>query len=163
VQPEREGTDVGELVRRVAREAPGLDTHPIRIDADSVLANVDPAKVERIVENLLVNAARHTPGGTPVHVTVREQENGILLTIEDEGPGVPEDLKATLFDPFRQGPTAAGRGVGIGLSLVRSFAELHGGTAEIEDRPGGGARFVIVLPCDVLPLEPADDARLRAV
>ena len=90
-------------------------------------------------------------------------QDGILLTIEDEGPGVPEDLKSTLFDPFRQGPTAAGRGVGIGLSLVRRFAELHGGTADIEDRPGGGARFVIVLPCDVKPLEPASDARLHAV
>ena len=85
------------------------------------------------------------------------------MVIEDEGPGVPEDLKSTLFDPFRQGPTAAGRGVGIGLSLVRRFAELHGGTADIEDRSGGGARFVIALPCDVEPLEPASNARLRAV
>ncbi len=163
VQPEREPTDIGDMVRRVAREAPGMDTHPVRIDADPLLANIDPAKVERIVENLLVNAARHTPGGTPVHVTVRERHDGIVLTIEDEGPGVPEELKSTLFDPFRQGPTAAGRGVGIGLSLVRRFAELHGGTADIEDREGGGARFVIVLPCAVKPLEPASDARLRAV
>jgi signal transduction histidine kinase len=163
VQPEREPTDIGELVRRIAREAPGMDTHPVRIDADPLLANIDPSKVERIVENLLVNAARHTPGGTPVHVTVRGRPQGILLTIEDEGPGVPEDLKSTLFDPFRQGPTAAGRGVGIGLSLVRRFAELHGGTADIEDREvgGGGARFVIVLPCAVKPMEPA--GQLRAV
>lgn len=163
VQPEREPTDISEMVRRIAREAPGMDTHPVRIETDPLLAHIDPAKVERIVENLLVNAARHTPGGTPVHVTVRERPDGIVLTIEDEGPGVPEELKSTLFDPFRQGPTAAGRGVGIGLSLVRRFAELHGGTADIEDREGGGARFVIVLPCPVKPLEPASNARLRAV
>ncbi len=162
VQPEREPTDVGEMVRRVAREAPGMDTHPVRIDGEQLLANIDPAKVERIVENLLVNAARHTPGGTPVHVAVGQSDDGIMLVIEDEGPGVPEELKSTLFDPFRQGPTAAGRGVGIGLSLVRSFAELHGGSAEIEDRDGGGARFVVMLPCEVKPLEPAG-ARLRAV
>ena len=162
VQPEREPTDVGEMVRRVAREAPGMDTHPVRIDGEQLLANIDPAKVERIVENLLVNAGRHTPGGTPVHVSVRTSDDGIMLVIEDEGPGVPEELKSTLFDPFRQGPTAAGRGVGIGLSLVRSFAELHGGTANIEDREGGGARFVVMLPCEVKPLEPAG-ARLRAV
>ncbi len=162
VQPEREPTDVGEMVRRVAREAPGMDTHPVRIDGEQLLANIDPAKVERIVENLLVNAARHTPGGTPVHVAVRSSDHGITLVVEDEGPGVPEELKGTLFDPFRQGPTAAGRGVGIGLSLVRSFAELHGGSANIEDRDGGGARFVVMLPCEVRPLEPAG-ARLRAV
>jgi signal transduction histidine kinase len=162
VQPEREPTDVGEMVRRVAREAPGMDTHPVRIDGEQLLANIDPAKVERIVENLLVNAARHTPGGTPVHVSVGSSDDGIMLVIEDEGPGVPEELKSTLFDPFRQGPTAAGRGVGIGLSLVRSFAELHGGSAEIEDREGGGARFVVMLPCETKPLEPAG-ARLHAV
>ncbi|MGZ5214524.1 MAG: ATP-binding protein [Actinomycetota bacterium] len=162
VQPEREPTDVGEMVRRVAREAPGMDTHPVRIDGEQLLANIDPAKVERIVENLLVNAARHTPGGTPVHVAVRSSDDGIMLVVEDEGPGVPEELKSTLFDPFRQGPTAAGRGVGIGLSLVRSFAELHGGSANIEDRHGGGARFVVMLPCEIKPLEPAS-ARLHAV
>ncbi len=162
VQPEREPTDIAEMVRRLAREAPGMDTRPVRIDAEPLLADIDPAKVERIVENLLVNAARHTPGGTPVHVMVRQSADGIVMTVEDEGPGVPEELKGTLFDPFKQGPTAAGRGVGIGLSLVRRFAELHGGTAEIEDRQGGGARFVIVLPCAVRPLEPAS-ARLHAV
>jgi signal transduction histidine kinase len=162
VHPEREPTDIGEMVRRVAREAPGMDTHPVRIEGAPLLANIDPAKVERIVENLLMNAARHTPGGTPVHVSVAARKDGIQLVIEDEGPGVPEDLKGTLFDPFRQGPTAAGRGVGIGLSLVRSFAELHGGSANIEDRVGGGARFVVMLPCEVKPLEPAG-ARLRAV
>jgi signal transduction histidine kinase len=164
VTPEREPTEVGELVRRVAREAPGIDTHPVRIDGEQLLANIDPAKVERIVENLLVNAARHTPGGTPIHVSVSGRDDGIVLVVEDEGPGVPEELKATLFDPFQQGPTAAGRGVGIGLSLVRSFAELHGGSAEIEDRDGddSGARFVVMLPCETKPLEPAS-VRLRAV
>lgn len=162
VQPDREPTDVGDLARRVAREAPGMDTHPIRIEADELLADVDPAKVERILENLMVNAARHTPGGTPVNVTVHERSGGVVVTVEDEGPGVPEELKGVLFDPFRQGPTAAGRGVGIGLSLVRRFAELHGGTADIEDGTGGGARFVVVLPCATSPLEPAS-ARLHAV
>ena len=162
VQPEREATDVGELARRVAREATGLETHPVRVDADPVLAFVDPAKVERIIENLLVNAARHTPAGTPVHVGVRTGGGGITLIIEDEGPGVPEELKTVLFDPFRQGPTAAGRGVGIGLSLVKRFAELHGGGAVVEDRNGGGARFVITLPGPVAPREAAE-AHLHAV
>jgi signal transduction histidine kinase len=89
-------------------------------------------------------------------------EGGIELTIEDEGPGIPEDLRDVLFVPFRQGPNAGGRGVGIGLSLVKKFAELHGGTAVIEDRTGGGARFVITLPGRIGRLEPAE-RRLHAV
>jgi signal transduction histidine kinase len=161
VHPEREPTDVGELARRVVKELPGIGAHPVDVDADLALADIDPAKVERIIENLLVNAGRHTPPGTAVHVTVRARSDAIRLTVEDEGPGIPDVLRHTLFDPFRQGPNAAGRGVGIGLSLVRRFAQLHGGDAVVEDREGGGARFVIDIPGDVKSLETADES-LRA-
>jgi signal transduction histidine kinase len=163
ITPERDPTDVGELARRVAQEVPGMDTHPVRVDADPVLVEVDPGKVERIIENLLTNAGRHTAAGIPVHIEIREQPKGVLLVIEDEGTGIPDELKEELFEPFRQGPTAAGRGVGIGLSLVKRFAELHGGTAVIEDRPGGGARFVITLPGKVSKAEPAAERHLHAV
>jgi signal transduction histidine kinase len=145
LQPERESTDVGELARRLARETPGLVGHPIRVEADDSLVEVDAVKAERIVDNLLGNAGKHTPAGTPVRVEVHTRANGIVLVVEDEGPGVPDDMKDIVFEPFRQGEDARG-GVGIGLSLVRRFAELHGGTAHVEDRPGGGARFVVTLP-----------------
>jgi len=162
--PEREPTDVGELARRVMRECEQLGAHPVRVEADLVLVDVDRSMVERIVENLLVNAARHTPVGTPVHIGVRARADAVVVTVEDEGPGITDDLKESLFDPFRQGPAASGRGVGIGLSLVKKFAELHGGTAKVEDAPGGGARFVIILPGRVQAKDPiAKDARLHAV
>jgi signal transduction histidine kinase len=74
----------------------------------------------------------------------------VQVVVEDEGPGVPDDLKPTIFEPFRQGEDARG-GVGIGLSLVGRFAELHGGSARVEDRDGGGARFVVDLPGAVQP------------
>jgi two-component system sensor histidine kinase KdpD len=163
--PEREPTDVGELAQRVMRECEQVGAHPVRVDADRFLVEVDPLMVERIVENLLVNAARHTPVGTPVHIGVRARSDAVAITVEDEGPGIPDDLKQSLFDPFRQGPSANGRGVGIGLSLVKKFAELHGGSAKVEDAPGSGARFVIILPGKLQvkdPLTPID-ARLRAV
>jgi len=67
------------------------------------------------------------------------------VIVEDQGPGVPDAMKEAVFEAFRQGEAARG-GVGIGLSLVRRFAELHGGSARVEDRRGGGARFVVRIP-----------------
>jgi two-component system sensor histidine kinase PrrB len=90
--------------------------------------------------------------------------DGILLIVEDEGPGVPDEMKGVLFEAFRQGDGASGRGMGIGLSLVQRFAELHGGTAHIEDGETGGARFVVTLPGDVTELaEPENPPSLQAV
>ena len=163
LQPDREPVDVGALATRIAKESVSLDGHPVRVDADAVLVAVDAAKVERIIENLLLNAAKHTPPATPVRVRVTARADGIELAVEDEGPGIPEELRAVLFDPFRQGPEAGGTGVGLGLSLVKRFAELHGGSAHVEDRVGGGARFVVWLPGAISTASPAEEGHLRAV
>ena len=159
LQPERRATDIGQLVRRSVGECAGLAGHPVRIDTDDLLVAVDPAKVERIVENLVANAGRHTPPGTPVHIRVAGQGDGVRLIVEDEGPGVPDRSKERIFEPFEQVDPSHG-GVGIGLSLVRRFAQLHGGDACAEDREGGGTRFVVDLPGTV---SQPTGARLRAV
>jgi len=164
LQPRRVPADVGALARRVTRESTSLDGHPVRIDADAVLVSVDAAKVERIIENLLLNIAKHTPPATPVRVRVTARADGVELAVEDEGPGIPEDLRVEVFDAFRRGPNAGGSGVGIGLSLVKRFAELHGGSAHVEDRVGGGARFVVWLPGSVSQeLPAAEEGHLRVV
>ena len=144
----REATDLGALARDVIRHVEGLRGRVVHIEAPSVMAELDPGKVERIVENLLANAVRHTPPGTPIWVRVRAEEGGALICVEDVGPGVPEDQRATIFEPFRQGGVGDAHrpGVGVGLSLVARFAELHGGRAWVEDRPGGGASFRVLLP-----------------
>jgi signal transduction histidine kinase len=165
LQLDRRFTDVGALANRVMHECEALSAHPVRVDADRVLVEVDPTMIERVIENLLVNAARHTPLGTPVRVSVRDRTDGVEMIVEDEGPGIPDDLKLVLFESFRQGPGSNGGGVGIGLSLVKRFAELHGGTARVEDRPGGGARFVIALPGRITQRDAltAEQSGLRAV
>ncbi len=142
-------TDVGFLVRKVVDEAEFMGDHPVIVEADPVIAAVDLAKVERIVENLLANAARHTPRGTQIWVRVRPFESGALISVEDAGPGVVEELREAVFEPFQQGHAADiahSPGVGIGLSLVARFTELHGGRVWIEDREGGGASFRVYLP-----------------
>lgn len=151
VEPQREPTALGDLLVRVVRAVDAPD-HRIEVDGGGVVADVDASKVERIVENLVANAVRHTPAGTNIRVAAAPVEDGCLLTVEDDGPGVDDELRPILFEPFSQGSEAAGSatpGTGIGLSLVARFAQLHGGRAWLEDRPGGGTRIRVHLPADV--------------
>jgi PAS domain S-box-containing protein len=148
IEPKWRPTDVGALVRHVVQESDLMVERPLRIEADPVLVSVDGAKVERIVENLLANTARHTDDDTPIWIWVRAHDGGVLIVVEDAGRGVPPELRETIFRPFEQGPerSAHSPGVGIGLSLVGRFASLHGGRAWVEERPGGGASFRVWLP-----------------
>ena len=147
VTPKLRRTDLAALVARIGTEWQETGRR-LELMVEPVVAQVDPAKVERIVENLLANAHRHTPPDTPVWVRVARQDQGALIAVEDAGGGVPPELRAALFEPFRQGPGAPTHapGVGIGLTLVARFAELHGGRAWVQERPGGGSSFRVLLP-----------------
>lgn len=121
----------------------------IDVETSPVLARVEPAKIERIVENLVRNAVTHTPDDS--HVTVRlEAMNGhAVLTVEDNGPGLAPSVLTHLFEAFagRAAATpAAGESIGLGLHLVAQFAKLHHGTVVASNVAGGGARFVVRLP-----------------
>jgi signal transduction histidine kinase len=151
LEPNRSLTDVRELVHRVVTEVDQLAGWPIDIEAEPIQAFIDGPKVERIVENLLLNTTRHTPPGTRVWVKALARGPDLELIVEDAGPGVPAELAGTIFEAFRRGATAAptmahARGVGIGLSLVARFAHLHGGHAWVDERWGGGAAFHVLLP-----------------
>jgi signal transduction histidine kinase len=153
LEPNRSLTDVRELVHRVVTEVDQLAGWPIDLEAEPIQAFIDGPKVERIVENLLLNTTRHTPPGTRVWVKALARGADLELIVEDAGPGVPAELAGTLFEAFRRGggpgpaPTMAhARGVGIGLSLVARFAALHGGHAWVDERWGGGAAFHVLLP-----------------
>ncbi|MGH3441970.1 MAG: PAS domain-containing sensor histidine kinase [Nitriliruptorales bacterium] len=152
-----EPVDLARLVREAAAEsAPGID---VTFDLQPAVVPADRVKVERIVTNLVSNAARHTPPGTPVWArTLVDEDGAALIIVEDAGAGVPDVLKEEIFEPFRQGDAAANSaapGTGIGLTLVARFAELHGGRAWVEDRAGGGARFVVRIPDAHRPVSPA--------
>jgi two-component system, OmpR family, sensor histidine kinase KdpD len=103
--------------------------------------------VVRIVENLLVNAAKHTPPAATIWVGAHRVDDGVVLRVEDDGPGVPTEERVRVFQPFERGEASApSPGLGVGLSLVARFAEAHGGRAWVEDRPRGGASFRVLLP-----------------
>jgi PAS domain S-box-containing protein len=135
-------TDVAELVARVT------SAHGIAVQSEPVIADVDPAKVERIVENLLANAHKHTPGGTDVHVWVESQDGGVLIAVDDRGPGVAEEDREAIFEMFNRGGglSTSVPGAGVGLALVGQFAAVHGGRAWVQENPGGGASFRVFLP-----------------
>jgi two-component system sensor histidine kinase KdpD len=157
LEPQRTRTDLAALVGRVAEEWRRRSGRRLEVTAEPVVAWVDSAKVERVVENLLANAGRHTTPDTPVWVRVARRDEGVLLAVEDAGGGVPRELAASLFEPFRRGLGAAAHapGVGIGLSVVAGSPTSTGGGRGVQDRPGGGASFRVLLPDAA---EPADVA-----
>ena len=142
--PLRLRTDVGALTEEILA---GLDVPPERslsIETEPVVVSVDPVQVERIVENLVTNCIRHTPAEAPIWVRVRAAGGAVLIEVDDAGNGIPEAERELIFQPFQQSRRPGG--LGIGLSIVARFAELHGGRAWVEDRPGGGAAFRVLLP-----------------
>lgn len=148
IEARRKPCDVGELVRRTLADSALDSSRPVYTDLASVVINVDAAQIDRIVENLLTNAAKHLVVGVPVWVRTTHSDGGALIVVEDAGEGVPADLREEIFEPFRRGnePAMHSLGLGLGLSLVSRFAVLHGGRAWVEDREGGGASFRVFLP-----------------
>lgn len=115
-------------------------------DSGELVVNGVSKLMRRAVRNLLENARRYGRGDISAHLS--RQGPMILLAVCDRGPGVPPEQRERIFEPFYRLPGASERegGVGLGLALVKSIAERHGGTVHCEDREGGGARFVLTLP-----------------
>jgi PAS domain S-box-containing protein len=146
VRPSLVETDVARLVEQVVA-AHRNGTHPIAFEGRAGVIAVDPAKVERIVDNLIANAVRHTPSGTHIDVRVEEANGGVLIAVDDAGTGVAPEEREAIFEPFRRGSDSSTRaGAGVGLSLVAQFAELHRGRVWVEQSPSGGAAFRVYLP-----------------
>jgi signal transduction histidine kinase len=141
----------------VAIEA-AAELGPISADHDLAL-DVRPANVagvrddlHRLTINLIENAVRHTPPGTEVRVTVGPSPDGtIKLVVEDDGPGVSEELKPRLFERFVRGSGDSGGSFGLGLAIVRAVVDAHGGSVAVEAAASGGARFVVSLPLEAQP------------
>ncbi|MER5829915.1 ATP-binding protein [Streptomyces sp. NPDC002130] len=107
---------------------------------------VDPGLLERAVANLVENAVKYSPPGAPVLVAASALADRVEVRVVDRGPGVPDEAKDRIFEPFqRHGDAPRGAGVGLGLAVARGFAEAMGGTLNAEDTPGGGLTMVLSL------------------
>ena len=138
--------EVQDLAELVTDECSQFTHLTIDLEAHLVQARVIPPLVRRAVSNLVENAERFSPPGSTIHVTVESRDDGAVISVADEGPGVPAELKEHLFEPFVRGPGAVAGGVGLGLAVVQRIAELHGGAVAVRDREASGAEFEIVLP-----------------
>ena len=169
----RRPVDLNVLARDLVAELVPLaerrnQTLVVRCEARSLFA-ADPARLNTLLRNLLSNALKFTPAGGEIRVRVAEELDAALLEVEDTGPGIPQAERARIFERFARLPEAQAAqvpGWGIGLSLVHEVAQLHGGKVEVDEAPGGGARFRVRLPRASLTSDeqapPAGEAPTRA-
>lgn len=116
----------------------------ITVHGTGIEAVADEGLLERTLDNLISNAMRHTPPGTPVWVRSEVAGSQVLVVVEDAGPGIPAAARDAIFEPFQRAMSDRA-GSGIGLSLVKRFVGLMGGGIAVTDRRGGGARFIVTL------------------
>jgi two-component system, OmpR family, sensor kinase len=144
-----EPVDVSSIVTDAAAELePVAGDHEISISAPPGMV-VDGARDElhRLILNLMENALRHTDPGTAVEAQVERVDGVVVLAVEDDGPGIPDELRDKVFERFFRGSSDRGGSSGLGLSIVRAVTESHHGTVGLEPPlDGRGARFVVRLP-----------------
>ncbi|HEY8080401.1 MAG TPA: sensor histidine kinase KdpD [Labilithrix sp.] len=151
VRPNKEWQPIEESVgAALERTEIVLGDRPIetKLDRDLPLVAYDPTLLQQVLVNLLENAAKHTPPGTPIAIAARATEGGVEITVSDRGPGVPDESR--VFEKFWRGANERS-GVGLGLAICRGIVTAHGGRIWVENRDGGGAAFHFTLPIEGEP------------
>ena len=151
----REPLDLGEAVRAAAEASGpliGAAAHRLELDLprEPLRVNADPVRIAQVLSNLLNNAAKYTPDGGRIALSLAREDRRALIRVRDTGIGIPAEMLPRVFEKFMQVPGSVNRslgGLGIGLSLARTLVELHGGTIEAKsDGEGKGSEFVVSLP-----------------
>lgn len=154
---------IGAALARVARQ---LKDHPVstHVSAELPFAPLDDLLIQQVLVNLLENAIRYTPSGTPIEISARLEDNSIVVEVADRGPGLPPGDPNRLFEKFYRGGDSKGRaGAGLGLAICRGIVQLHGGKIQAENRAGGGALFRFCLPLEGTPPNmPAEESSQKA-
>jgi signal transduction histidine kinase len=143
---ERTPLDLRSLLEVVADDAAATGAEAALAEGGAVIVDGDAGALVRLFANLVDNAVKY---GNRARISLRSDEEEVLVTVEDDGPGVPADALERVFEPFERLETSRSRdtgGIGLGLSVARSIARAHGGEAVLCNRPGGGAMAVVRLP-----------------
>ena len=151
LRPKLDWCDVNDLLNAAIEGiSESLADHPLDVDVpdDMPLFRADAALMEQVIANLLLNAARHTPGGTPLFLAagIDRAKSRVFFTVADRGPGLPPEMHSRMFQKFQRGDAARIGGLGLGLSIVRGFVSAQGGDVVAGENPDGGAVFTVYLP-----------------
>jgi PAS domain S-box-containing protein len=145
---DRKPTDVVALVRASAREFAETSGREVRVsgpESQGDRVNVDSVRIEEVVTNLIDNANKYSPADKPIEVAIADDADAVRVAVTDHGPGIAPHQRRRIFEAFQRASSDA-RGVGLGLHVAREIMTLHGGSLDVEDGEGGGAKFVMTLP-----------------
>jgi two-component system, OmpR family, sensor kinase len=147
-----QATRLDQVLTEAASEIePVAERHEMSVSAEPVVVSGARDELHRLVLNLIENAVRHTPPGTHIRASTAVNGHDAVLVVEDDGPGIPRELRERVFERFVRSGRDGGKGSGLGLSIVLAVAESHGGSVTLERSAGGtGARFVVRLPAEEL-------------
>jgi two-component system, OmpR family, sensor histidine kinase KdpD len=121
----------------------------LRVAAAAGEVRCDPRRIEQVLVNLVGNAVKYARAGGAIEIATRTlgPRGGVEVSVSDDGPGIPAPDRERVFEPYvRLGDRRAASGIGLGLAICRRLVEAHGGRIHVEERPGGGCRFVFTLP-----------------
>ncbi len=154
----RDITPVADVVEGALRTSAVPNGPAVTVDlpADLPVVDVDQLLMERVLANLVENAARYAPEGRPVEITATSDGDRVAVAVVDHGPGVPPAEHDRVFQMFNR--VSGGGRAGLGLAIAKAFVEAHGQAVWVDDAPGGGARFVFTMPVAAIPIDdaPAD-------
>lgn len=147
----RSHVDIREVVARAVRAVEPLNQAraqhmSVALPEEPVIMDVDGERLGRVLRNLLTNAQKYGADGGIIHVSVRELADGACISVRDDGPGMPLEEQAHIFERFYRGGRAKAPGTGLGLAIAKGLVELHGGELTVESSPGQGATFSARIP-----------------
>ena len=151
--------DIRDLINSVLDDLHDeLSQHSVAVSvaADIPVVKLDGVLIEQAISNIVLNAAQYTPDGTKIKINAGFEGDSLIVTVDDEGPGIHEASLDKVFEKFYRTPGSRAGGTGLGLSIVKGFVAAHGGTVDVRNRPEGGASFAMRIPVENKPFTVAE-------